>query len=79
MEILMNEQELEKLGISEGDFRRSSFTDKGKPWDPLCVEVAIGDNVVAVRNSNDPMKNTLICTPGEWGAFIRGVKAGEFD
>ena len=74
----MDEQELKKLGISEDDFRKSSFT-KHRPIPDLCVQVALGENVVAVRNSNDPTKNTLTFTREEWVAFIKGVKASEFD
>ena len=74
----MDEQELRKLKISEDDFRKSSFTMR-KPFFDLCVQVAFGENVAAVRNSNDPTKNTLVFTREEWVAFIKGVKAGEFD
>jgi hypothetical protein len=45
-----------------------------------CVEVA--DNltgVVAVRDSKDQTGPALVFTPGEWHAFVEGVKAGEFD
>lgn len=45
-----------------------------------CVEVA--DNltdVVAVRDSKDQTGPALVFTPGEWRAFVEGVKAGEFD
>jgi len=43
-----------------------------------CVEVAIGDGDVEVRNSTDPA-TTLTFSPDEWAVFIAGVKAGEFD
>ncbi|GAA0389548.1 hypothetical protein GCM10009530_45830 [Microbispora corallina] len=45
-----------------------------------CVEVALlpgGD--VGVRNSKDEAGPVLVFTPGEWDAFIGGVKDGEFD
>jgi hypothetical protein len=45
-----------------------------------CVEVA--DNlpgVVAVRDSKDRTGPVLTFTPGEWKAFVGGVKDGEFD
>jgi len=59
------------------DFRKSSFTFR----DPhkACVEVAIKNCGVAVRNSRDQNKITLCFTRREWDAFIKGVKAGEFD
>ena len=77
-EIIVDEQELKKLGISDDDFRKSSFTIFLHPK-IRCVEVAAGKSIVAVRNSTDPSKNTLVFTGEEWVAFIKGVKAGEFD
>jgi hypothetical protein len=45
-----------------------------------CVEVAgLADGAVAVRNSRYPGGPALIYTPAEIGAFIRGVKDGQFD
>ncbi|TDD21356.1 DUF397 domain-containing protein [Nonomuraea diastatica] len=32
----------------------------------------------AVRDSKNPTGPALIFTPGEWNAFISGVKSGEF-
>lgn len=44
-----------------------------------CVEVAgLLDGDTAVRDSKDPSGPMLRFTPREWGAFIGGVKAGEF-
>lgn len=34
---------------------------------------------VFVRNSNDRFSDSVIFTPAEWDAFVKGVKAGEFD
>lgn len=43
-----------------------------------CVEVATNlPGVVAVRDSKDPLGPVLTFTPGEWGAFIAGVRADE--
>ena len=44
-----------------------------------CVEVACDGDRVAVRNSSDPERTTITFTLHEWQAFIKGVKAGEFD
>lgn len=44
-----------------------------------CVEVAFLDNIVAVRNSTEPLGPTLLHTRPEWEAFLAGVRAGEFD
>jgi len=43
-----------------------------------CVEIARNlPGIVAVRDSKDPEGPALIFTPGEWNAFIRGVREGE--
>jgi hypothetical protein len=46
-----------------------------------CVEVTdLPDGGgVGVRNSRDPEGAVLSFTPGEWRAFLGGVRAGEFD
>ncbi len=46
---------------------------------PPCVSVAIKGDVVAVRDTKDPTKNTLLFTHDEWNSFIAGVKQGAFD
>ncbi|HUR09562.1 MAG TPA: DUF397 domain-containing protein [Nonomuraea sp.] len=45
-----------------------------------CVEVAeLSRGHRGVRDSKNPTGPALIFTPGEWNAFIGGVKDGEFD
>lgn len=44
-----------------------------------CVELAPFEGMVAMRDSKDPEGPVLIYTPAEWGAFLHGAKAGEFD
>ena len=44
-----------------------------------CVEVAIADGDIAVRDSKNPTGGLLRFTHGEWSAFVQGVKRGEFD
>jgi hypothetical protein len=44
-----------------------------------CVSVKIGDELVEVRNTEDPSKKTLTFTHNKWKAFTGGVKKGEFD
>ena len=45
-----------------------------------CVEVAdLAGGQVAVRDSKDPQGAVLQFTPGEWHAFLGGVRNGEFD
>jgi hypothetical protein len=45
-----------------------------------CVEIApLPDGHVGVRDSKNQEGPVLVFTPGEWDAFIGGVKDGEFD
>ena len=44
-----------------------------------CVEVAHGDDRVAVRDSKDPDGPCLSFSRWEWWAFLQGVLRGEFD
>lgn len=45
-----------------------------------CVELAeLPDGRVAVRNSRSPHGPVLVYTRAEIGAFLAGVRAGEFD
>lgn len=43
-----------------------------------CVEVALSQNQVAVRDSKDPEGPILLFAPPEWRAFLAGARAGEF-
>jgi hypothetical protein len=44
-----------------------------------CVEVAVLDDAVAVRDTKDRSGPVLVFTPAEWSAFVAGAKDGEFD
>jgi hypothetical protein len=44
-----------------------------------CVEVAILDTVVAVRDSKNPTGPALIFEPSHWAEFVHSAKGGEFD
>lgn len=61
---------------STAAWRKSSFSTSGGN----CVEVApLDDGRVAVRNSNHPDSGAVIFTRAEMDAWVKGVKAGEFD
>jgi Domain of unknown function (DUF397) len=57
-------------------WRRSTFCNSSD-----CVEVAIENGVVNLRDSKSRERHAPVLryTPAEWQAFVRGVKAGEFD
>jgi Domain of unknown function (DUF397) len=44
-----------------------------------CVEVALLDGKVAVRDAKDKASPILLFSAREWEAFTGGVRAGEFD
>jgi hypothetical protein len=44
-----------------------------------CVEVAVVEHVIAVRDSKDRRGSVLVFTHDEWAAFIAGVRSGDFD
>lgn len=45
-----------------------------------CVEVAsLPGDQIGVRDSKDTEGPVLRFTPGEWAAFVGGVRGGEFD
>ncbi|WP_327047619.1 DUF397 domain-containing protein [Microbispora sp. NBC_01189] len=62
--------------LSMANWRKSSYSGSGNN----CVEVATNvPGLVAVRDSKDRSGPALAFTPGEWSAFVAGVKSGEFD
>lgn len=64
------------IDFQDDEFRKSSFSHGGKK---VCVQVAIREEGIGVRDSKDPSKTTLQFTRAEWNAFLSGAKAGEFD
>ncbi|MEJ3743085.1 DUF397 domain-containing protein [Actinomycetes bacterium KLBMP 9797] len=44
-----------------------------------CVEVAVLDRTVAVRDTKDRSGPVLKFTSAEWSAFVAGAKNGDFD
>lgn len=67
-----------KQQTDEDGFRKSSWSITN-PASRFCVSVKRTDTQVMVRDTKDPAKTTLAFTHDEWGAFIKGVKNGEFD
>jgi hypothetical protein len=44
-----------------------------------CVEVAMLEEGIAVRDSKNRTGPALMLTPAEWTAFVDSAKDGEFD
>lgn len=64
------------LALPRQDWRRSSFCNGANS---TCVEVAGNGESILVRDSKNVTAPALIFTTEEWHAFVRGVRAGEFD
>jgi hypothetical protein len=61
--------------LSQAKWRKSTYSANNG-----CVEVAlVDDGEVAVRDSKDCSGPVLLFRPDEWAAFVRGIRAGEFD
>ena len=59
----------------DGVYRKSSFSR----IITRCVEASLEGKTVRVRDSKDRELTPLTFNRAEWDAFIKGVKAGEFD
>lgn len=60
------------------EFKTSSFSNIDPV--PFCVAVARASDSVAVKNSQDADSTKILeFTREQWKAFVKGVKAGEFD
>jgi hypothetical protein len=55
---------------------RSSYCDNSSG---NCVEVKRLVGAVAVRDTENPDATLMVIPDDSWGAFVAGVKAGEFD
>jgi hypothetical protein len=62
--------------LVDAPFRKSSFSPIPAVY---CVEVGVKDGRIRVRDSKQRGGAELTFNAGEWDAFVRGVKAGEFD
>jgi len=64
----------------------SSFVPEGPTWirstvcaSTTCLEVAIGEAQVMLRNSTSPEGPEVAVTRDEWQVFLQGAKNGDFD
>ena len=56
------------------DWYKASFCQAGE-----CVEIAKYGDAVVMRSSAHPDAGYLCFSPKEFGSFLAGAKAGEFD
>jgi hypothetical protein len=61
--------------FNDDDFKKSALCSHCSK----CVLVAHKEGQIAVRDSKDSEKKTLLFNHDEWQTFIAGVKRGEFD
>jgi hypothetical protein len=60
--------------LSQAAWRKSSYSGANG-----CVEVAVVDRMIAVRDSKDRGGPVLVFRPDEWSAFLGGVRNDEFN
>lgn len=79
----MKSKSINTTTVSENTFPDAAFrksTMSGQfDGNSNCVEVAIVAGAVGVRDSKNRTQSPLRFSRSEWIAFIKGVKAGEFD
>jgi hypothetical protein len=63
-----------EISASHIEWRKSTHSSQGG-----CLEVAVIEGQVAIRDSKNRRGPVLKFTPVEWGDFIAGVRAGQFD
>lgn len=61
------------------DFSGASWKKSRHSTMSGCVEVAVADRMIGVRDSKDRGGPMLVFRPDEWQAFVSGVRDGEFD
>ncbi|MFE6778051.1 DUF397 domain-containing protein [Streptomyces sp. NPDC057702] len=65
---------MSRTDLTKSDWFKSSHSN----GQAECVEVAINESTVAMRDSKNPCGGTLVVSHDEWRAFVNDVAAGEF-
>lgn len=71
-------QKGKKLTPSHNPFAAEGFKLSSHTHKCCCVAVRIRDTI-DVRDTKNPGGPTISFNKDEWSAFVKGVKAGEFD
>ncbi|HEY3956151.1 MAG TPA: DUF397 domain-containing protein [Streptosporangiaceae bacterium] len=61
---------MQSYDLTPVTWRKSSYSGNSGN----CVEVAVVESVVRIRDSKDPKRVALRVSPGGWRAFLRGLK-----
>jgi hypothetical protein len=61
------------------DFSTANWRKSSRSGSNGCVEVALVDDHVGIRDSKDPLGPVLVFAIREWQAFAAGMKDGEFE
>lgn len=75
----MEENALYARDFSHLEWRKSSRSHDDDPPDNCVLVAVFPDGVIAMSDSKRRTATPLVYTPGEWAAFMSGVRAGEFD
>jgi Domain of unknown function (DUF397) len=66
--------------LAQAQWRKSSFSGGSNGGGGDCVEVAaLADGRIAIRDSKCSEAGTVYFTHAEIGAWLKALKAGEFD
>lgn len=79
IEMNKRNNDTKRARFNDADFKKSNYSPAYPQIPFRCVLVAKKSDLVAVRDSKDPGKTTLVFTKEEWDAFVKDAKAGEFD
>lgn len=61
---------------------KGKFDERRAEWqhaEGSAVEIAFVDDLIGMRNGEDPNSPILLFNQAEWDAFMAGAKDGEFD
>jgi hypothetical protein len=67
------------MNMSDSESRLAWRTARRCGESGTCVEVALLDDCVAVRDSTNPQGPVLRFGHPEWDTFVAGIRAGDFE